>query len=271
MKRIFTGLLITLLISLISACAPMRYPPGYHTSESEGEANLGKGGYVKRGKPYQIEGKWYYPLASGDAYDATGVASWYGKKFHGRQTANGETYNMYAMTAAHTTLPMPSLVLVTNLENGRQVKVRVNDRGPFVKDRLIDLSYAAAKALGYSEQGTTKVRVQTLQSPDFGQQPTTVSQQVTPVHNPLPQAAKAPASIKLAYIQLGAFSARDSADKFVTQLQSLVSNQHPPLNVYEANSLFRVRIGPFDLDADAEKVLVQIKAPGHDSAMIIHD
>ena len=110
-------------------------------------------------RPYTIKGKQYVPLASASGYVEKGRASWYGKKFHGRKTSNGETYNMYAMTAAHKTLPMNTWVRVENLENGKQIKVRVNDRGPFVSGRIIDLSYTGAKQIGMVGPGTARVRV----------------------------------------------------------------------------------------------------------------
>ena len=117
-----------------------------------------KVGIYKVGKPYQVKSVWYYP--SEDAqYDRTGIASWYGKPFHGRPTANGETYNMNALTAAHKTLPMPVRVQVTNLENGRSLVLKVNDRGPFINGRIIDVSRRAAQLLGFFKQGTAKVRV----------------------------------------------------------------------------------------------------------------
>ncbi len=119
----------------------------------------GQGGYYKVGKPYQIAGVWYYPKED-EHYDATGIGSWYGPQFHGKRTANGEVFDQEQLTAAHPTLPMPVLVRVTNLENGRSVVVRVNDRGPFVNGREIDLSRKAAELLGYDRKGTARVRVQ---------------------------------------------------------------------------------------------------------------
>ena len=115
----------------------------------------------KVGKPYKIDGIWYYPKED-PGYVETGIASWYGEPFHGRKTANGETYNMNLMTAAHKTLPMPTEVRVTNLENGRSVVVTVNDRGPFVHGRIIDLSRRAAQLLGVIQKGTARVRVESL-------------------------------------------------------------------------------------------------------------
>lgn len=119
------------------------------------------GGYYKVGNPYQIEGIWYHP-AEDYEYDETGIASWYGAKFHGRKTANGEDYDMNALTAAHRTLPMPSFVRVTNLENGRSLVLKVNDRGPFAKGRIIDISRRGAQLLGFQKQGTARVRVQIM-------------------------------------------------------------------------------------------------------------
>lgn len=122
---------------------------------------IGPGGVYKVGKPYQVAGVWYYPAEDYD-YDETGIASWYGPGFHAERTANGEIYDQNALTAAHKTLPMPSLVRVTNLENGRSIVLRINDRGPFVAGRIIDLSRRAAQLLGVEQKGTAKVRVQIL-------------------------------------------------------------------------------------------------------------
>jgi peptidoglycan lytic transglycosylase len=129
-------------------------------SDSAGPAK-GPGPHFKIGQPYKINGRWYYPEFVTE-YEATGVASWYGSSYHGRLTANGEVYDMYALTAAHPTLQLPSVVEVVNLENGRSLVLRVNDRGPFVDDRLIDLSLAAARALGFERQGLAQVQVRYL-------------------------------------------------------------------------------------------------------------
>ena len=125
-----------------------------------GEAHS-PGPHFKVGQPYQINGQWYYPRFVTE-YEAAGIASWYGESYHGRQTANGEIYDMYALTAAHPTLQLPSVVEVVNLENGRSLTLRVNDRGPFVDDRLIDLSLAAARELGFERQGLAQVQVRYL-------------------------------------------------------------------------------------------------------------
>ncbi len=151
--------LVTAATASLAACATIqpRYP-----SHAEGKpaAAPGKGGY-KVGKPYQVGGVWYTPREQPN-YDEVGTASWYGNAFHLKATANGELFDMNAVTAAHTTLPLPSLVEVTNLENGRKLKVRVNDRGPFVGNRIIDLSYEAARQLGFERKGLAQVRVRYL-------------------------------------------------------------------------------------------------------------
>jgi rare lipoprotein A len=122
-------------------------------------AGPARGGVYKVGNPYQINGVWYYPKEDPN-YDETGIGSWYGEQFHAKVTANGEIFDMNEVTAAHPTLPMPSLVRVTNLENGRSIVVRVNDRGPYVNGRIIDLSRRSAQLLGFERQGTARVRVQ---------------------------------------------------------------------------------------------------------------
>jgi rare lipoprotein A len=113
-------------------------------------------------RPYTIKGETYYPIQSGEGYQQTGIASWYGRDFHGKPTACGEIYDMNAMTAAHKILPMYTRLMVTNLENGKSVYVRINDRGPFVRSRIIDLSYAAATRLGMADQGVARVRIQSV-------------------------------------------------------------------------------------------------------------
>jgi len=260
---------------------------GYHQNnnnhQQSANPHVGEGGIVKRGNPYQIDGQWYYPLASGADYDETGIASWYGDKFHGKKTANGEIYDMHAMTAAHTTLPIPSVVRVTNLENGKAIEVRVNDRGPFVKSRLIDLSYAAAKALGYSRQGTTRVRVQTIHSADVSSEIVSPRSFVAPIVAPIPTPMTTPVvtietaavvetkqnepKIEMAYVQVGAFSSKQNAESVIERLQ----NNRELAQVMPVGQLYRVRLGPFDLDLDAEAALKNVHDEGYSRAMIIHD
>lgn len=147
--RLFAG---AALLSLLAACAG---------APDAGKSGLPTSGVYKIGKPYQVNGVWYYPKEDW-SYDETGIASWYGPGFHEKRTANGEIYDQNDMTAAHKTLPMPSIVRVTNLDNGRSVVVRVNDRGPFVAGRVVDMTRRGAQLLGFLGNGTAKVRVQIM-------------------------------------------------------------------------------------------------------------
>jgi rare lipoprotein A len=132
-----------------------------HTAKRIGQQDKKQQGRYKIGSPYQIKGKWYYPAVD-YSYNKTGIASWYGPGFDGKMTANGETYDQNALTAAHKTLPMPSIVQVTNLENGRSIKVTINDRGPYAFSRIIDMSRRGAQLLGFHRKGTAKVHVEIL-------------------------------------------------------------------------------------------------------------
>jgi len=162
------GATIVALAVLLAACGEREHAP------PAGQAAAPSRGYYKLGAPYQVEGVWYYP-GPDYSYDETGIASWYGPDFHGKNTANGEVYNMNDLTAAHPTLPLPSIVRVTNLDNGRSIVVRVNDRGPYVRGRIIDLSRRAAQLIGMIGTGTAKVRVQIL--PDESRQAVLLAQQ----------------------------------------------------------------------------------------------
>jgi len=150
--------LVAVTATLLAACAETKFV--MHTAKRLGDTNKSQGDY-KVGKPYQIKGVWYYP-SEDMSYDRTGIASWYGPNFHGKPTANGETFDQWEVSAAHKTLPMPSVVRVTNLVNGRALVVRINDRGPFKPGRIIDLSRRAAQLLGVEQAGTAQVRVQIL-------------------------------------------------------------------------------------------------------------
>jgi len=251
---------------------------GQSSNASSSRLPSGNGGYVKTGKPYQIAGKWYYPLASATGYNETGTASWYGTKFHGRKTANGERYDMHAMSAAHKTLPMPSMVRVTNLENGRSVVVRVNDRGPFVKSRIIDLSYAAATSLGYDQQGTARVRVETLSShsSNVGQQQSTQPRLYsnTAISTTIPDRPATPIRTYQSnpsegniYVQLGAFSSSINA----TQLKDTLSTSFPNIRVHHINSadFYRVRIGPYQNPPETEQVILTLQEQGYNNAIVV--
>ena len=153
------GISLVLVVFVLSACAETEFL--IHSAKRvTGSADQGSPQY-KIGKPYQIQGTWYYP-AEDFGYEETGIASWYGAQFHGRRTANGEIYDMNTLTAAHRTLPMPSFVRVTNLGNGRSLILKVNDRGPFARNRIIDISRRGAQLLGFHDAGTARVRVQIM-------------------------------------------------------------------------------------------------------------
>lgn len=186
--------LVLLAGASLAACASIT--PRYPSRDAAGPhpAPGGSSSY-KVGKPYQVAGVWYVPREQPD-YDQTGIASWYGEAFDQKPTASGETFDMYAVTAAHTTLPLPSLVEVTNLDNGRKLTVRVNDRGPFVGGRIIDLSYEAARELGYDRAGLARVRVRyvgraPLLGPSAGVR--YAEAKATPPSRPQPAAAMAAA------------------------------------------------------------------------------
>src|SRR5689334_18404863 len=149
------------LVTLTAAALVLWGCASSRSGRTVAEAGSPKVGIYKVGQPYQVDGTWYYP-AEDLGYDETGIASWYGEAFHAKDTANGEVFDLNALTAAHKTLPMPTIVQVTNLENGRSLQLRVNDRGPFVRGRIIDVSRRAAQLLGFEAKGTAKVRVQVL-------------------------------------------------------------------------------------------------------------
>jgi rare lipoprotein A len=275
-------------------------------------------GVYKIGFPYQIEGTWYYPQEQPE-YDETGVASWYGPTFYGRRTANGEAFKLDGLTAAHRTLPMPVNVRVTNLENGRSLVVRVNDRGPFAKGRIIDVSERAARLLGFYDAGSARVRVTFVSraylengQPPPSETPVEVATAVpaapagkvdigslsdvsgvpkappTPTTSlPAPSASLPTSPDLLAatqptgqvtsvpvppvthlYVQVGAFSILADARRIQARLGPGLT-----ISTIERNRqrLYRVRRGPFDQVADADKALAQVMGLGSNDARIVVD
>jgi rare lipoprotein A len=275
------------------------------------------GGY-KVGKPYQINGVWYYP-AEDFNYNETGIASWYGPGFHGKKTANGDTYDQNDITAAHRTLPMPSIVKVTNLDNGRVLKVRVNDRGPYAHGRIIDLSRRSAQLLGVEKTGTARVKVeilaeesrqlvaskggnveanppgvsaaprdsvaaQSLPPPSGGKGSAgkdNLPQQAAPPPvnrhkvEPLPDLRvqdvhTVPVSQTNLFVQAGAFSRFDNANKVKAKLSTLGS-----VNIMQHDSggqpMFRVRVGPIQTTKEADAMLERVVSTGYPEARIIVD
>ena len=196
------------------------------------------------GPVYEVFGKRYPVMPSADGYRERGVASWYGKKFHGNLTSNRETYDMYAMTAAHKTLPLPTYVRVRNLRNNKSIVVRVNDRGPFVHNRIIDLSYSAALKLDMITDGTSLVEVTAINfDQPQGDRPTRISSPSVPSAEPV--ATIAPVASNNVYVQVGAFGDRANAER---RLEALSLAKIDNAFIHEEHStdrvLYRVRIGP---------------------------
>lgn len=200
-------------------------------------------------KPYIALGKKYTPLQSADNYKKQGIASWYGKLFHGNKTANGEVYDMYSMTAAHTVLPLPSYAKVTNLENGRSVIVRINDRGPFKHDREIDLSYAAAYKLRLIEKGSGLVEVEAINPDTFNQQEQLAQAQIAV---PATQPAAESKVTGQHYVQAGAFGEESNATALQKRIQNLNIEENAKINRVYNNGLHRLLIGPYQTRQAAE-------------------
>lgn len=218
-------------------------------------------------KSYVVLGKRYYPMSSNAGYREKGVASWYGKKFHGRKTATGETYDMYQMTAAHKTLPLPSYAEVTNLDNGRKIIVRVNDRGPFHGGRIIDLSYAGATKLGIIGRGTGKVEVRAINAKKYGASEPVVKPIKVAVVNQHAHKGEAHSHQQNAgpglYLQVGTFSSIDRAEALQKKLAGQLAEKVFLMPVYRGQgSLYRVRIGPLANVGVSEAMAMKLKSMG---------
>ncbi|ALQ08738.1 septal ring lytic transglycosylase RlpA family protein [Pseudoalteromonas fuliginea] len=192
-------------------------------------------------RPYTVLGKSYSPMLDESGYSEEGIASWYGRKFHGYHTSNGETYDMFAMTAAHKTLPLPSFVKVTNTANGKSVIVRVNDRGPFHDDRIIDLSYAAAYKLGYYTHGTARVKLEAV--------------------------TLAGATARQTYIQVAAGSTLAN----IEALASTLREQYKlPTNIVQKGAIYRLHLGPIKDTPHADEVLKKLKQNQFQNAFLLY-
>lgn len=213
--------------------------------------------------PYQVFGRDYVPLRVVAPFRQRGVASWYGRRYHGQNTSSGEVYNMYAMTAAHPTLPIPSYVRVTNPSNGRSVVVRINDRGPFHADRIIDLSFVAAYKLGYAQAGSTLVEVESL-LPDAGEVAGARPALPTPAAKQVPAQPAAPLPLSSdaggVYLQLGAFSLRDNAESFRAKIYKELPWLNDAVHVSALGNLYRLRLGPYRTQDDARRMAERIRA-----------
>lgn len=257
-----------------------------------------KGGYYKVGKPYVIFGTTYYPKED-YSYSQKGVASWYGKDFHAKSTANGEKYNMNSLTAAHRTLPLPSIVKVTNLENGRTVILRVNDRGPYAKDRIIDISKRGAEILGFQTKGTAKVKVEVMAKESKALKEAMLGKNAkgSAYIPPAPDesvekvaysagdilSAKVPNSkttssaknidIKTSsngkYVQVGSFASYSSAANLKSQLTESFSNVAIYSTSVDGSTFYRVRLGPYGSEQVARDNLDKVVGFGIYNAKII--
>jgi len=230
-------------------------------------------------RPYSVLGRDYAPMRELKPYKARGIGSWYGRKFHGQKTSSGEVYDMYGMTAAHTTLPLPCYVRVTNLANGKSVVVRVNDRGPFHSDRLIDLSYTAAHKLGYVGNGSAMVEVEIVQpgdtlfasaarNPVLDADPlaelTAAAAQIDanpaalatePAEPPVPTVA----GLRGVFLQLGAFGSQDNAESFRARVAPQLAGISGSLQIQPKGGVYRIHLGPFADAQEANRVANKIR------------
>ncbi len=194
-------------------------------------------------KPYKVAGKWYQPRSHAQGFRQKGIASWYGKKFHGRKTSNGEIYDMYGISAAHKTLPFNTIVRVHNLDNGRKIDVRINDRGPFIRGRVIDLSYGAARKLGLVGPGTARVKIVALGAV---QRPADLKKE---------KRAYAPVEYEKGVFtfQVGAFRDKSNAEKLRAKLEQNYQNAHIATHESPDGIFYRVRVGRFTTLEQARK------------------
>ena len=222
-------------------------------------------------RPYVVMGRSYTPMTSLQPYRARGIATWYGRRYHGKQTASGEVYDMYAISAAHPTLPIPSYARVTNLASGRSVVVRVNDRGPFIDGRLIDLSYTAAHRIGVLGGGSAMVEVETIipgaaapapvaVAPPAPPEapPATVQRDAETVPPPTPPGAPLPVTTDASgvYLQLGAFGSRENAESYLARLKTQAD--WLALDIVPRDGLFRIHAGPYANQAEAREAAGRI-------------
>jgi rare lipoprotein A len=218
---------------------------------------------------YVVFGRRYYTKASSRDHVETGQASWYGKKFHGRKTSSGERYDMHRLTAAHKTLPLPSYALVTNLENGRRAVVRINDRGPFVGSRIIDLSYAAAKHLDMVNAGTARVEVRSIDPRDHGMDAKTLLRLASAASQTAPPGRTDDARV---YLQVGAFGSRGNAEQLRRRLVSTLEAPvlvKAPLADGVLAPLYKVQVGPLRSASDADALGRRLSALGLDEPLIV--
>ncbi len=257
-------------VLLLSGCT-FGVPMGGNSSDTPGsnDIQLDASGKAKYGNPssYVVFGKRYFVMNSAKGFVQRGTASWYGPDFHGKRTSSGETYNMHAMTAAHKTLPLPTMVRVKNLENGKTAIVKVNDRGPFAHDRIIDLSYAAAKELGVIGPGTAQVEITALSATDHQ----SAANEPRPTIRAIPlQTAAADQSEDEIFLQLGSFGSEVNAINMRNDLRN--KNETAvvisPVDT-DGGTFYRVRLGPLLDVAEAESVQKRLLRKGYGNVRIV--
>ncbi len=296
----FTALIA--LTSMIFACTDNGIL--LRSSGNSYVSNDDSNGIYKIGTPYQVGDIWYYPKEE-ENYKEVGIASWYGADFHKGTTANGEIYDMHCLTAAHRTLPLPSVAKITNLENGKSVIVRINDRGPFVNNRIIDVSQTAAEVLGFKDRGTAKVRVELMKEeseklkkeildnggkivsgPPLSEAPEETTIQT--LDTPIPLANSAPleeqpltvsknnevmpfgVSPKGYFVQAGAFSNIENAERLKSQLSDFGRAEIFEKTIQDT-VLFRVRIGPFETPEKTIEIIDKLESSGFEGARLVEE
>ncbi len=253
--KYFSYICLTVLMCVLTACSTPAPPKSYKVKvyNTPSQPDL-----KPTQRPYSVNGKRYQPIASAQGFVQEGVASWYGKKFHGRKTSNGETYDMYAMTAAHKTLPMNVHLKVTNLSNGRSTVVRVNDRGPFVRSRIIDLSYSAAKELGVVGPGTAPVRIEALG----------YKEQAKPGVAPR---YRQPESYDVGtfMVQVGAFTVKSNAYRLAEKLKIQYGSSAVVEGWVNGQKFYRVRVGLYNTMALAAEALLRFEMNGYPRSFVV--
>ncbi|MDX1916017.1 MAG: septal ring lytic transglycosylase RlpA family protein [Methylophilus sp.] len=223
-------------------------------------------------KPYKALGEVYVPITNAQSFTQSGVASWYGKRFHGKKTSTGETYDMYAMTAAHPTLPLPSYVKVTNPANQRSVIVRINDRGPFKHDRIIDLSYAAAYKLRMINQGSAHVQIESVDVASYKTQSQTLAadkkQQTASNPLTLKENSTQGSAISQFFVQVGAFKLEENATKLKQKILNLGITGTSNINHVYNNDLHRLKLGPYSSRSKADQIAAEIRRQLNISSLI---
>ncbi len=267
------------VVLILTGCGSKPVQPTTSTPATEAIINPDRS---SRGNPpvYEVMGQRYYVLDSSAGYREQGMASWYGSDFHGRPTSSGEPYDMHGMTAAHRTLPIPTWVEVTNLRNGRSVIVRINDRGPFVDGRIIDMSYAGAEALGMVRAGTAPVEVRALGEPAAA--PRIISAQAVSAPGSESRrfaliseaAAATPGSgdlpMRQIFAQVGAFSDRGNATRLVSTLEAGgLESAFVLFASSDSDELHRVRIGPLSSIAAYDELIERLAALGHTESRLV--